>query len=284
MKHLIGLVLLIASCGNLPQVNNQEKNSLKDTAKSVEIKRDSENPLQYRPCINMSDSFFAQIDSVKKGLLVALFPQDFEGISASNIESITQVSDPLNVEAFGICRTYEIILSNELPSVVAKKMYLLFCEEKQKGVLFQIEKLQPLKIKNTDKTIIIGGVYLVRSKGYFAVYKFNKINGFVLTFDSSSDKYCENGIAVYNNGLDCLSYEPFMLEFENTDINSDGLNDLVFSGNALLFCEGLESGYGRKDRKPVKVQKLKITFEAVQGTDTLRWKLTDTSACKVLDR
>jgi hypothetical protein len=245
---------------------------------------DSGNPLLYRPCIHMSDTFFEQVDSVKKKSLVSLFPLDFEGVSSSHIDSITQVSNTINVEKFGICNTYEIILSKELPSIMAKKMYLLFCKEQQKGVLFQIERLQPIKIKNSDKTILVAGTYLVKSKGYFLIYKFDKANGFGQIFNSLSDKYCNNETAVYNNSLDCLSYEPFMLEFKNADVNHDGLMDLIFSGKALLFCEGLETRYGRKERKPLKEEQLQIVFETVQNSDSLSWKLSDTDACKILDR
>jgi hypothetical protein len=147
-----------------------------------------------------------------------------------------------------------------------------------------MEKLHPIKIKNIDKTILVAGTYLIRGKGYFVIYKFTKINGFALIFDSSSDKYCNNGIAVYNSSLDCLSYDPFMLEFKNADVNNDGVMDLIFAGKALLFCEGLESGYGRKERKPLKEEQLQIVFETVQDSDSLKWKLTDTSACKILNQ
>jgi hypothetical protein len=97
------------------------------------------------------------------------------------------------------------------------------------------------------------------------------------------DQYCGNGIPVYNSSLDCICYEPFMLHFRNFDINNDGLNDLVFSGRVLSFCQGLETGYGRGDRQPLHRDSISISFLTYINKDSLYWKLSDTSICKKIN-
>jgi hypothetical protein len=71
-----------------------------------------------------------------------------------------------------------------------------------------------------------------------------------------------------------------MLKFNNIDVNGDGLNDLVFSGAALTFCKGLERGYGRNDRNPIRRDKIKIIFLTYKQNDNLYWRLSDSGVCK----
>lgn len=281
MRKFISIVLLFASCTNNAQQKESDIDSVKE--KNEFKKLDSQiSTIKYRPCISLDSLFIDETDSARKGILINAFPADFEGVAPSSIDSIRKIKT-INIDRFGLCHVYEIRLSNALPAVISKKMYFLYCKTIQKGIILQLENLYSLKMREVDSAILPGGVYMVRGKGYFFIYRFDGKDGFKLIFDSSSDDYCNNGIAVYNSSLDCVSYNPFKLNFKNIDLNGDGLNDLCFTGKALFFCAGLETGYGRKDRKPLKVQPLKIVFETVQGSDSLYWKLASTNACKVLN-
>ena len=201
-------------------------------------------------------------------------------IKPDEILAISKELQSLKVDSFGLCSTYKIILSNDLPSVTPKKMYLLVNDTSKKAVLVPFEEIQPIKINKKDSFYFLAGTYLTRSKGYFIIYKYDNVNGFKTIFNSLSDSSCPNGIAVYNSSLDCVSYQPFMLKFQNIDIDNDGNNDLVFSGKLMSYCEGLETGYGRNDREPKSISDLSIRFKTIIQDNAITWKLLDTTLCK----
>ena len=284
MKNLIVVILVFASCGNKAQQKQVNTDTVTASIVNSKFAKVITSPISYRQCKNLSASFLEQADSVKKRLLIEIFPEDFETITSDKIVSIQPQAAAITVDQYGICQVSEIKLSDDLPSVMSRKMYLLFNKDRQQGVILQMEDFQPIKIRIADSTILLAGTYLVRDKGYFAIYKYDKKGGFTLIFDSSSDNYCGNGIAAYNNSLDCISYSPFLLKLENKDVTNDGINDLVFTGKVLFFCQGLESGYGRKDRKPLKEQELRIVFETALNADTLSWQLSDTTVCRLMEQ
>jgi hypothetical protein len=109
------------------------------------------------------------------------------------------------------------------------------------------------------------------------VYRFNGRDGFDLIFNTSNDPSCSGSIPVYNSSLDCISYDPFGLKLEIADVNGDGINDLIFTGKVLFFCQGLETGYGRTDRKALKEKNIKIIFCAGVDRNGPVWRLQDTS-------
>lgn len=122
------------------------------------------------------------------------------------------------------------------------------------------------------------GVNKVRTTGYFIVYDFFS-DRFKTILNTLDDKFCSNGVVVYNNSADCVSYQNDFLKITNTDINNDGLLDIVFSGNALIYCKGLETGYGKLDRPPQEKIKLNIVFIAHQSGSTPNWTLVDSTFC-----
>ena len=284
-NELLVVLMLFLSCGN----RSNPKQLVPDTSKKniTGISRKSKdliNPIIYRQCVRLSDSLFQLNDSFKKKALIELFSEDFENIPPEMILSIKRDSISLNVADYGKCISYEINLSDNLPSVMAKKMILLFNEKRETGVLLQLFQLTPIKIRISDSSILLAGTYLVRAKGYFAIYRFNKVNGFDIIFNSLSDANCGNGLPVYNSSLDCISYDPFLLRIVNVDDNKDGLCDLIFIGQANFYCSGLETGYGRKDRKPLRKEDLHIRFKTQELRDSLYWTLIDTAACSKLSQ
>jgi hypothetical protein len=282
MKNFIVIFLLITSCGNQSPINKGLKdNKTSDTVSKI-IATQSDNPLLYRGCINLDVTEYSINDSKFKQALIDSFKNDLGNIKPDNILSISKELQSLNIDSFGLCSAYKIILSNDLPSVTPKKMFLLANNTSKKVLLIPFDELQPIKINKKDSFYFLAGTYLVRSKGYFMIYKYDNVNGFKTIFNSLSDSSCPNGIAVYNSSLDCVSYQPFMLKFQNIDIDNDGYNDLVFSGKLMSYCEGLETGYGRNDRQPKSITDLSIQFKTVTEGNSFTWKFVDTTLCKKL--
>ena len=103
-----------------------------------------------------------------------------------------------------------------------------------------------------------------------------------ITFDTSSDRFCFNGIPIYNNSTDCISYSPFLFRLSQKDINGDGFLDICFAGQVNQYCEGLEKGIGRIDILPKKRHKVKIVFLIDKQKQNF-WYLKNDLICKELN-
>jgi hypothetical protein len=69
----------------------------------------------------------------------------------------------------------------------------------------------------------------------------------------------ESADPVSNYSLNCESYENDDLKLQNIDLNNDGYLDLKFTGIKNFYCNGFEQ-YGRDERKPIKKEKISITY------------------------
>ena len=219
---------------------------------------------------------------VQKDYIVAAFENSFEGINPNQIDSIKFVQT-INIRDFGQSDLYKITISKELPEVVAKRAFLVVNKLEKKAALFFFNSYSTLKIRDADTSFFYGGTYTFRGKGYFYIYKLLDKNTFQCIFNTLNG-YCENGIPIYNKGLDCISYDPFELKVQNRDINNDGLLDLTFSGKINYYCDGLEKGIGREDRRPKYQKDLQIDFLVTDSMSVFSWHLLNDSICNLVNR
>jgi hypothetical protein len=131
--------------------------------------------------------------------------------------------------------------------------------------------------------IYLYGIQLSRAYGYANIYH--------LCEDSvvqvlSSVNLCDSGLPVRNSSLDCYSYEPYALKQDVRDLNNDGAVDFTYSGSLNSYCEGLEYGFGRLDRQPLKRVPLNIVFESryLAGDKRYFWQLSDTLVCDIVKK
>ena len=271
MKKLLFILFVLPSCN----MGSREKGpSTRDTVATGDIQ-------QTGMFVNFDSIYLHQGDKLNE-YLIGSFASDFEGFKSKDIFFNSSYQD-INIAGLGHSNIYSIRFSEALPEVVGKKAYLVYNSKVHEAAVLFLDTLTPMKIKKTDTAMLMGGSFQNKGVGYFAV--FNVINDkkgrrFFEIFNSSDDHYCSDGIPVYNSSLDCMCYDPFMLNFNNTDINKDGLNDLTFSGYVLTFCKGLETGYGRNERKPLHKDRIDIVFLTHQYGDSLYWTLWDTGVCK----
>lgn len=118
--------------------------------------------------------------------------------------------------------------------------------------------------------------------GYFKMYQIFSTN---VVESFNSELLCGGkGVVVKNSSIDCKSYSPFFLNLEIDDVNKDGFDDFIFLGNVLYYCEGLERGYGRLDRKPIKKEPIEIQFlsQILDNSKLVQWNLMDSMVCMML--
>lgn len=281
MKIIWTLAILLIACGN-GQPNVADKPVPDSAANSLKRTNDSiQNPFDHRPLLDFDGSYFKKTDSLKE-YIIRVFKNDMEGISTSDIKSIKLSQESL-IKNLGKTAVYSITFSDQLPEVAYKNAYLIFDEQKKQAAILFLTGIRFIKLKESDPDYLLSGWYQVRGKGYALVYQFDKAGLFNVIFDSADNTGCENGVPIFNASLDCMSYDPFLLQFSNKDWNSDGLNDLQFKGNINSYCAGLENNTGRNDRKPLKTEQVNIVFQTYQRGDSLYWQLADTSLCRKLN-
>lgn len=211
--------------------------------------------------------------------LLKSFTSDLSELKIVDFKTIEKLS-PAYIKGIGKVEVYQINLSDKLPSVIPKRCYVII--NKNKAVLLWMDTLRVIKVKRSDKEGFVGGMYKIKSKGYFIVYKADN-KSLTPIFDTSSDRFCPDGIPIYNNSTDCISYSPFLFRLSQKDINKDGLLDICFTGQVNQYCEGLESGLGRDDILPKKRSRVKIIF-LIDKTNQNFWYLKDDLVCKKLKK
>jgi hypothetical protein len=192
-----------------------------------------------------------------KSYLKSIFTKEYGDLKESDILSC-QLTSSLNVKSVGITSVYKISFSEDLPQVFSKTNYLLLSIEKKKAALFLLDTLICAKTSTTESAVLLGGIEKVKSKGYYVLYDFNGKDRFKEVLNSES--VSNEGVPVYNSGIECTSYKPFMLTMKNIDLNNDGILDLNFSGLEAVYCKGFETGYGRNDRNPLELRKVNFSF------------------------
>lgn len=176
------------------------------------------------------------------------------------------------------------MLSDDLPEVLPKRNYFVVGERNRLGTLFLLDSLIFIKTSCNDPSYLLAGVAKVKAFGYFKLYNFNTQNSFNEILNTMH--YCGNGLPVFNNSLDCTSYYPAQFRFKNIGINHDGLLDIVISGTVASYCKGLETGYGRTDRRPISKRKLTICFRLRLGkTNQVNYQiLNKEKVCDILEQ
>lgn len=285
MKKLL-LILFVLGSGNFGEMAKgqlsrdkaPDSNSLISDAAPSRMADDTQKSRMF---VTFDSLYLNRRDKLNE-YLIRSFPTDFEGIKPKEISFNWSYKD-INIVGLGRCKVYTILLSNTLPEIIGRKAYLVYDRKAHEAAILFLDTLAPIKIKKADTAMLIGGIFQNKGIGYFTVYTVkNDRKGHRLQeiFNSSDNKYCNGGIPVYNSNLDCMCYDPFMLHFNNIDINKDGLNDLTFSGSVLTFCKGLETGFGRNDRKPLRRNRIDIVFLTHRNNDGLYWILSDSGVCK----
>ncbi|MCW3465168.1 hypothetical protein [Chitinophaga nivalis] len=285
MRNLIiGITLITLFTGCTSQSDKKTINATPSFASSDKYEKGYQNKESVDP-ISRSEVVKFIIDDLntdltRKKKFLEAFPHLFNGLTPNDIKKITHFKKVL-LKKWGETDIYNFELSENLPEVIDKKGILVVSKKRAQAAVFFLEHLRLVKLIESDTDYFIGGTHISKSKGYFYLYDFDGLD-FQSSFNTLSNQYCKNGIPIYNNSMDCISYQPFELQFQNIDINKDGLLDLSFSGNLLSFCKELEFGYGRKDRKPISVSQLNITFLANKSNDKIGWVLSNNSPCNDL--
>jgi len=275
------ILFLLLSCLNQSH-KKDEKHVPIETIKTMQAEVVQADPLAEKECVQFNIEMLKDTGQLIN-YIISLFPNDFEGISANHIESVKH-GTTAKIDSYGGTEVFIInVASDQLASIISPVFYLFINKEKKNAVLFPFTELHLIKRKLNDEQCIVSGIFKIGSKGYYLIYQYSQDGRFKCIFNSL-DSLCNNGIPVYNSSLDCMSYKPFALELKNIDVNNDGLLDLLFSGKALFFCEGLEIGYGREDRKPINELDLNIQFLAYRGKKDIHWRISDTTLCNQLNK
>lgn len=157
----------------------------------------------------------------------------------------------LNVYHLNPVSIFKIKYSYELPSVWHYSAVLIIDNVNHNAYLLDLDVVEPVKVQNNVDTFYFAGIYTNRYLiGTFKIFDFKNGNLYDI-YDSNEP--------VSNYSLDCISYENEFLKFQNVDLNSDGYLDIKFSGVRNYYCNGYEQ-YGREERKPIKKDKISITF------------------------
>jgi hypothetical protein len=276
------LLGMIISCGNHSGKAGQVNDSINVSSEKAISTPAQVNPLLFRNCVTFDSAIVDGPDSVFKETLIQKFPGDLEAIKPAQILAIKISEQSVSCGSLGVCQIYKLTLSQDLPEVIPDTLFFLISRTTGKAALFPLATLRPLKLRPQDSNSMVGGTFMSRGKGFFNIYRYNGHDGFDLLFNTADIIGCRSSVPVYNSSLDCISYDPFGLRLEVMDENGDGINDLVFKGKVLSFCRGLETGYGRKDRKPLKETNVRIVFEGAIEKGNPSWRLQDTTVYRVL--
>jgi len=159
---------------------------------------------------------------------------------------------------------FQIYFSYDLPDAwYPYERVLLIDNTYQKGYLFNLNTVTPIKVKQSDNDFYFAGIY--KDKFQYGTFEIFDIKKGVLYNIFASDE------AVSNYSFDCISYKNDELRFQNIDVNLDGYLDLVFTGIKNYYCNGYES-YGRNDRPPIKQEKISIVYYYFTEKNTFGWK------------
>jgi len=275
---LIYLAITITSCFHLSQreskSNEQQWDANLSSPKEGVIHSIKDTTLD-REIIQLSNPSASLIDIVLLLLEDELKPSDIDRISKFQNE---------NILTYGEVELMKVSLASSVPTVAYGEYVLLLGKKRSEAVLFPLADFQLIRVDEDSYGGLMAGTYTGRNFGHFTVYSYAGNNKFECIFTSLSDKFCQDGLPTYNTSLECMSYHPFNLKFENKDINGDHLLDLVFSGEVFYFCEGLEVGIGRLDREPIRKEQVSFAFlgRADVATKTFAWELANDNICDVL--
>ena len=282
MNRSIILFIALLSCSN----PNGKPGQASDTTRTTGIGRKSAVPiedlLQFRAFVHFDTTAFIGADSLLKRAIITSFPNDLGGLKMNDISAIKLTEKDIPGSQSQTFDAYEIIFSSDAPSITGPSQYILISRNTAKAVLLPFNDFKILDLSLAKKPLLIGGLLTSQGKGFYMIYRYNDSTGFKLIFNTADDFTCGSSIPVYNSSTDCISYDPYLLHLNITDVNKDHIKDLVFTGKVLYFCKGLETGIGREDRKPLRQKNIKLIFQTVINADNISWQLSDTSVCRTI--
>lgn len=105
--------------------------------------------------------------------------------------------------------------------------------------------------------LIFGGIPITsRDNGLYSILSFDGV---------AFSEICTTDERVYRRGNECATYcGDGFLHQEWGDINLDGVDDISFHGELCNYCEGLELGFGYRNRKrPKEITPIAFTYQSV---------------------
>ena len=210
-----------------------------------------------------------------KQQLLKSFYRELDGLRVADLVRVRFLRT-VAVKGAGPLRLYHVSLSPSLPEVWAKSAYVVRDTHGQ-AAWFWLDTLWFLKEQRTAQQSLLSGVSMGRSRGYYLVYAWTKGGYFrsILNSLNTTTLTYPSGVPVYDVSLDCENYQPFQLHFSQPDLNGDGYLDVVFTGRRLFFCRGLELGFSREDRRPVRSQPVRLVWLSHRAKKTTTWRLQD---------
>jgi hypothetical protein len=207
-----------------------------------------------------------------KQQLLTTFGQQLDGLHVTDLVRVRFLRT-VAVRGAGQLRLYQVSLSRHLPEVWAKTAYVVRDSHGQ-AAWFWLDSLWFIKEQRAAQQYLLSGVSRGRSRGYYLVYAWTKggyFRAILNSLDTRTPTY-PYGVPVYDVSLDCANYQPFQLHFSQSDLNGDGYLDVVFTGRRLFFCRGLEEGFSREDRSPIRTQLVRLVWlsHRANRTTTLR--------------
>jgi hypothetical protein len=210
-----------------------------------------------------------------KQQLLKTFHRELEGLRVADLVRVHFLRT-VAVKGAGPLRFYQVSLSTSLPEVWAKSAYVMR-DTHGRAAWFWLDSLWFLKEQRTTPQYLLSGVSMGRSRGYYLVYAWAKGGYFhsILNSLNTRTPTYPYGVPVYDVSLDCENYQPFQLHFSQPDLNGDGYLDVVFTGRRLFFCRGLEEGFSREDRRPVRSEPVRLVWLSHRAKKTTTWRLQD---------
>ncbi len=237
------------------------------------------DPMAVRKSVDFDSSLLSKPNELFQWLSKT-YHEDIGVLPNASIGRTSKILSGVEIASFGICQVYRIQLTGSFPAMVSPEMKLIYNSSVGRAVLIPFETVLFPKVDKGRallSTIIEG-----KGNGYLAIYQFDGTANFKRIFFSLDMPACQGGIPVLNAGLDCVSYEPFLLDYKSDDVNGDGIQDISFVGKVNYYCKGLETNIGRKDRKPLRSEKINITFVTDKQEASFAWSLKDTAICKLI--
>lgn len=206
-----------------------------------------------------------------KQQLLKTFRQELDDLHVADIVHVRYVRT-VPVKGAGRLRIYHVLLSPSLPEVYRKSAYMVRDTHGQ-AAWFWLDTLWLIKEQRTAHQYLLSGVSMGRSRGFYLLYAWAKAGFFhpILNSLTTSTPAYPYGVPVYDGSLDCQNYQPFQLRFSQRDLNGDGYLDLVFTGRLLSFCRGLETGYSREDRPPVRSEPVHLVWLSHRANRNTTW-------------
>ena len=268
MKHLVFSVSLLFVCRVFLSCNqNKNKSNLKPGEKlnfkhvNIEETRDSSS-INIAPLIPMIScgQFIGNknIDS-KIITLIALDLLKDDNIHEQNIFNLRE-DIHFNFKGLGPV----VVWTGKIKAEAVyfdKEFCVLLSPAKRMASLLFLSKPTLVKDYNYDTCSYFAGTANIRGVGFFTIYSY-EMNKLKAVFASD--------LPTKNESLGCISYENSYLKFSNSDLDSDGLLDLSFKGKAFSYCNGLELGFNRQNRKPQAFDSVSINYIR-QKADGLIW-------------